>query len=231
MLVVVSPESDDRRERTVLADLLAAGLVRYHVRKPGWSERRLEAWLRELPSEWRPRLVLHGYQELALRLALGGRHWPDAEAPVDPPPGAVLCSRSCHGLAALEGSLGRYDSVLFGPVFPSLSKPGYGPRGDASMDALSRLLEASRGVGRRTSVLAIGGVTAERLPAVRALGFDGAAVLGAIWQAEDPLRAFEELRRAAPAGDERWRADRAEPESGTAAAGSLRRATPRGADA
>jgi thiamine-phosphate pyrophosphorylase len=49
---------------------------------------------------------------------------------------------------------------------------------------------------RRTTVLALGGVTAGRLPQIRALGFDGVAVLGAVWQAEDPVAAFCELQDA-----------------------------------
>jgi thiamine monophosphate synthase len=48
-------------------------------------------------------------------------------------------------------------------------------------------------------------MTVENMAQVRALGFDGAAVLGAVWQAADPQTAFqalqaesEALRRATP---------------------------------
>jgi thiamine monophosphate synthase len=34
----------------------------------------------------------------------------------------------------------------------------------------------------------------ENIPHCRALGFDGVAVLGAIWQAADPVRAFVRLQ-------------------------------------
>src|SRR5947209_3397705 len=76
-LVVISPEHNDPREIAVLAALLAAGLERYHVRKPHWSAAQLETWLRMLPSEWRSRLVLHSHHELVATLGLGGRHWRD----------------------------------------------------------------------------------------------------------------------------------------------------------
>jgi thiamine-phosphate pyrophosphorylase len=45
-------------------------------------------------------------------------------------------------------------------------------------------------------VLALGGITTDRVPAVRARGFDGIAVIGAVWQAPDPLRAFAELQES-----------------------------------
>jgi thiamine-phosphate pyrophosphorylase len=43
-------------------------------------------------------------------------------------------------------------------------------------------------------VFALGGVAVGKLARVRALGFDGAAVLGAVWQAADPVAAFEALQ-------------------------------------
>ena len=52
-IVVISPETDEPREHAVLVELFAAGLERYHVRKPGWSYEKLSAWLNAVPSEWR----------------------------------------------------------------------------------------------------------------------------------------------------------------------------------
>ena len=44
-IIVISPESSDAREVPAMQGFLAAGLERYHVRKPAWSEAELEAWL------------------------------------------------------------------------------------------------------------------------------------------------------------------------------------------
>lgn len=196
-LVVISPEAADPRETAVLRGLFAAGLECYHVRKPHWSAAQLEAWLRALPAGWRSRLMLHSHHELVARLGLGGRHWrDDGSAPPTPPAGQGLTSRSCHDLATLRMALGRYDSVFFGPVFPSLSKPGHGPQPDFSSDKVSALLAQRTSMERRTCVLALGGVTAEHLPRCHELGFDGIAVLGAVWQSADPVAAFCELQEA-----------------------------------
>ncbi|HXA14587.1 MAG TPA: thiamine phosphate synthase, partial [Opitutaceae bacterium] len=106
-------------------------------------------------------------------------------------------SRSCHDLATLRAALGHYDSVFFGPVFPSISKPGHGSRDNFSTSELSALLASRTSAERRTAVLALGGITAARLPQIRVLGFDGVAVLGAIWQADDPVAVFCEIQSAA----------------------------------
>lgn len=191
-IVVISPESSDPREVPAMEGLFFAGLGRYHVRKPMWTEPELEAWLRRLPESWRPRIFLHQHHVLVGRLSLGGRHGKDSgEGPAGPAE-----SRSCHGLAALRRHIGRYDSLIFGPVFPSLSKPGYGPAGDFPWDELRIVLKGARGP-LDTRVLAVGGVTTGGLARCHELGFDGAAVIGAVWNAPDPVRAYTELRAAA----------------------------------
>jgi thiamine-phosphate pyrophosphorylase len=193
-IVVISPEPKDPREVSSMGGFFAAGLERYHVRKPSWGAPELEAWLRALPEAWRPHLVLHQHHSLAAKLGLGGLHERDEAR--EPAPRARALSRSCHSLASLERHLGRYDSILFGPVFESLTKPGYGPAADFPWGRLEALLKGGGPAGF-SSVLAIGGVTAERLPRCGELGFDGAAILGAVWNDSDPVRAFAAIRDAA----------------------------------
>jgi thiamine-phosphate pyrophosphorylase len=196
-LVVLSPEHADPRELAVLTALFAAGLERYHVRKPRWTFADLSTWLRALPLAWRQRLVLHQHHELVAELGLGGRHWrDDASAPSTPTADPAVTSRSCHDLVTLRGTLGHYDSVLFGPVSASISKPGHGPRDDFDAAQVGAVLSRRTFAERRTGVLALGGVTPESVSRWRALGFDGVAVLGAIWEAADPMRVFAELQSA-----------------------------------
>jgi len=195
-LVVVSPERDDPRETAVLGGLFAAGLVHYHVRKPEWSREKLAAWLRALPREWCRRLVLHQHHDLVNENDLAGWHWRDDGIVREPARELGWTSRSCHDLGTLRASLGRYDSVFLSPIFPSLSKPGRGPNGKFPPAELGALLAQRTPDERRTRVLALGGITAETAPRALALGFDGVAALGAIWQAADPVRAFAELQNS-----------------------------------
>ncbi|PTX97689.1 thiamine phosphate synthase [Opitutus sp. ER46] len=194
-LVVISPERDRADELAVLDALCAAGLERYHVRKPHASAVALAAWLQGVPTRWRARLVLHQHHELAARFGLGGVHHRDPGAePASVAGDASAVSRSCHDLATLRAAAGRYPSVFFCPVFASVSKPGHGPVAAGELAAVSSWLRARTGEERRPEVLALGGVTAANAAQALALGFDGVAVIGAVWEAPDPVQAFRELQ-------------------------------------
>jgi thiamine-phosphate pyrophosphorylase len=84
------------------------------------------------------------------------------------------------------------DFVVFGPVFDTPSKRGYGPP-----LGLAALTHAASAVA--IPVLAIGGITADRVHEVRAAGAAGVAVIRAILAAEDP----EAAARAFASGETR----------------------------
>lgn len=199
-VVLVSPPDGRSDEVAVVERLFASGLERYHLRKPGWESCRVAMWLETLSARWRGRVFLHSYADLARTFALGGIHFrDDGDVPAGPAPrvpAECLTSRSCHTVAAVKAALGRYDSIVFGPVLPSLSKPGYGPVPAAVLDELRAVLLARTPAEKGTQTFAIGGVTAQSLEGCRALGFDGVAILGAVWNSADPVAAFLEFKSA-----------------------------------
>ncbi|MFT3869541.1 MAG: thiamine phosphate synthase [Nibricoccus sp.] len=202
-LAVISPEGYEPREHAVLAALFAAGLERYHVRKPQWTEHVLRNFVRLVPEKWRARLVLHQYHALAEEFGCGGVHFKDSEGKVRPPgvprfsdghAAQPWVSRSCHTLATLSSAVGCFDSVFFSPVFPSISKPGYEPA--TAVNEVADFLAGRTDSQRQTTVFALGGVTPGNAARCADLGFDGVAVLGALWQASEPLKVFEQLQHA-----------------------------------
>jgi thiamine-phosphate pyrophosphorylase len=190
-IVVISPENADSREVGAMEGFFAAGLVRYHLRKPSWTSDALESWLVDLPRAWRHRIVLHQHRALVEKLGLGGAHDRDNEAV----PAGRRFSRSCHDIDSLRRSLRDYQSIFLGPVFPSITKQGYRPPPDFPWTELKSMLGTRTAADGR--VLAVGGVTAGGLGRCRDLGFDGAAVLGAVWSEQDPVAAFAAIRDTA----------------------------------
>ncbi|MFC4146257.1 thiamine phosphate synthase [Micromonospora mangrovi] len=106
-----------------------------------------------------------------------------------PPPRLALVGRSCHDEAELA-RLTTEDHVTLSPVFPTKTKPGYGP--PLRPPGLRRLIEVSP-----VPALALGGIeTPEHVRACVEAGAVGVAVLGALMRADDPTETAVMLTRA-----------------------------------
>jgi thiamine biosynthesis protein ThiS len=99
----------------------------------------------------------------------------------------ALIGKSVHTEEGASLAAGA-DYLLAGHVFPSASKPGRSPLGVAGLAAIAAAAPCP--------VLAIGGITPERVPEVVRAGALGVAVIGAIAEADDPRAAAAALRAA-----------------------------------
>ncbi len=97
-----------------------------------------------------------------------------------------------HSLKEMEDCKEEYDYAFLSPIFDSISKAGYKSKFDLKELKSSPLLR--RGVG--AEVIALGGIDENTIEEAISLGFDGAAVLGAIWMSEDPLKSFITLQKS-----------------------------------
>jgi thiamine-phosphate pyrophosphorylase len=195
-LIVITAPTALPDEPRLLTELLAAGLERLHLRKPGWSARQVEKLIQALPPPFWARLVLHGHPGLVRRYELGGLHLTASQRAAARrrphlQPGQTL-STSFHSLAEISQHRRRYDYVFLSPMFDSLSKAGYASKFDLpTVQAFLQKL-ASR-PGYRPAVLALGGLDYQTIPLARQVGFEGVAVLGTIWQSASPPAALRQL--------------------------------------
>jgi thiamine-phosphate diphosphorylase len=118
-------------------------------------------------------VVISSRVDLAVACEAAGVHLPErdiATADARKLIGKRLVGRSVHSLdGALAAESEGSDYVIFGPVWASASHPGVAPVG---VDALARV---SRSV--HIPVLAIGGVTPERIAECHAAGAAGYAAI------------------------------------------------------
>jgi thiamine-phosphate pyrophosphorylase len=86
-------------------------------------------------------------------------------------PAPFLIGRSVHSVAAAGAAArdGELDYLIFGTLFESASKPGRAPAG---LDELAAVARATH-----LPVLAVGGVTRERIGDVMAAGASGVAAI------------------------------------------------------
>ncbi len=108
----------------------------------------------------------------------------------------ALIGVSAHtaGEAGAAASAGA-DYVTLSPIFPTVSKPGYGP---------PLTLQGFSAIVSRIDVpaIALGGVTAATAAACRRAGAAGIAVMGTIMRASDPATAVAEILRQWHAAEE-----------------------------
>ena len=98
--------------------------------------------------------------------------------------------RSVHNLPEAQAALAQTaDYLLVGPVFPTATHPDREPVG---VELVARI--AALGGGR--PVIAIGGVTPDRVPELRAAGAYGVAAIRALWDAADPAAAAKAMLEA-----------------------------------
>ena len=171
-----------------------------HVRKPGLEGDALRRYLDGLTAVADPSaLSLHHQAAEAARYGFRGLHLrPEALSGVlgDARYDGLVKSVSCHAWEEVA-ALSEAAYAFLSPVFDSISKKGY----KAAFDPEEIRGKLSLSLPR-PRVVALGGIGPGNIGSARRMGFDGAAVLGALWavgsrgvEVEKTLENYGKLRR------------------------------------
>lgn len=178
-LIVISSPIDLPDEAEIINQLFLSGLKAFNLRKPGISRTSLKHLIRQINPEFYNRISLHQYHELAPEFGIRKLHYTAAaraDSKIDD-----WMQQLDHGYELSTGVhqvemlavLTCFKSLFYSPVFNSLSKPGYAGRVSAGF-----FLDKTAIIAK---VIALGGICNENILLTRMMNFDGAAVLGTIW--------------------------------------------------
>ncbi|MBY0401077.1 thiamine phosphate synthase [Myxococcota bacterium] len=168
-------------------------VVQLRAKRAG--DRNALAWAREIRALTRAcgsRFVVNDRFDLALLAEADAVHLGQDDLPPSALPPEVRArlavGRSTHTIEQLEAARGEdVDYVAYGPVFGTRSKDSPFPaRGQGALADAVRLASPR-------PLVAIGGIERDHLPALRALGVAGVAVISAVAAAADPERAAADL--------------------------------------
>ncbi|GIX38513.1 MAG: thiamine-phosphate synthase [Silanimonas sp.] len=200
-LYLITPDDDDRdRLLERVATVLPArpALLQYRNKRASGERRRDEARaIKALCDVVGVPLVVNDDWRLAIEIGAAGAHLGEddgdlSEARRSAP--ELLLGASCYDDLSRARAMAKAgaDYLAFGAFFPTRTKA-------TTRCATPALLREASALGRPR--VAIGGIRADNAPALLAAGADLLAVVGAVFDAPDPLaeaRRFTALFEATP---------------------------------
>lgn len=192
MLIVLTSEQEITNEATLLNQLFTEGLEVLHLRKPSFTIDGYRELLRKIDKKFYKQIMIHEYHELCMEFELRGIHIQEQpridlgdrlETYVSTKiSNGFKVSSSFHEPEVLDACEINFNYHLLSPVFSSISKKGYEGRGfDVN--------------GINKAIVGMGGVNKTTIPEVFKLGYTGIGILGGVWNTEDPINSFKEIKR------------------------------------
>ena len=181
-IVITQPDFFDGEVERIVQLLHRGDVDLIHIRKPSATKEAVEALIKQIPSTLYDKLVLHDFHALAPKYNLYGIHLNSRNPqPLSGWTGSI--SISCHTLDELkECQKTNFNYMSLSPIFDSISKVGY-----KSAFTEEELRKAHHEGIINERVMALGGVTFERIPNVLDLGFGGGMILGDAWQSHKTI--------------------------------------------
>ena len=200
-LVIFSSHNNLHSEPKQVVQMFEHGLETLHLRKPSFSLKDLIEYIELIPSEYHDRIVIHTHHKLAKKFNLKGIHFSKVHRNKNYNTklkylsfrlrfGNILITRSCHKVHKSEENSSRYAYVFLSPMFESISKKSHG--GLFSERHIKKALAE-----KKQKVYALGGIDETKFKDLHDLGFDGVALLGAVWNKDqEPLSVYLSARES-----------------------------------
>lgn len=190
MIIVITPEELVENETKIIDKLFQEGLDLLHLRKPFINEDEMTDFIQRIDSKFHSQLVLHSYYNLAEIFNISRFHFREIDRLNNLYKSFTdkIISTSVHDIEAFNELNEEWEYAFISPVFPSISKKGYGENSNV-------LSEIKNRENQNVKLIALGGINEKNMHKVFENRIDGAALLGAIWESDEPLRVFRKCRQ------------------------------------
>ena len=162
-------------EEQIVSLLLQQYNFTFHLRKPSANTDEYRKFLKEIPESLHAKIILHDAFELHKEFNVQGLHFSTFNRNNINAYENIPKSLSCHSVDEVAAWDGKVEDMFLSPVFPSISKQGY----NTTLDKVE--MEKYLSQSRKSKVFALGGIHVENISVIIEMGFDGIAVLGAVW--------------------------------------------------
>jgi thiamine-phosphate pyrophosphorylase len=198
MIVITNP-IPIANEIDTIHSLFENGLELFHIRKPDFSTAEMIFFLSEIKSDFRQQLVLHNYHHLAEKFSINRIHFSEKERkkllmspnkfPFKPyKTKGFHLSTSVHTISDFNSLDNTFEYAFLSPIYPSISKENHASKTDFFEEIKKR-------TNFKTQLIALGGIESENTKQTLKNGFDGVALLGAIWNRNNPIENFKSCQK------------------------------------
>jgi len=198
MLIVISAESILVDEVKIVNQMFEAGLQRFHFRKPNCSDIDCVSFLKQIPNEYKNRVFYHQNHSIVSKYKIGGIHLTEklrksiSEKELQAmhqslSKYSISLSSSIHQIDEIESVSSCFESLFISPVFDSISKQNY--------LANESILKVENKILEKRKLIALGGITTKNIDQLKEKKFFGVAILGSIWNHENPYLEFQKLQK------------------------------------
>ncbi|WP_300690283.1 thiamine phosphate synthase [Chryseobacterium sp.] len=187
MILVITPELKVRNEIDTVNQMFQEGLDLLHIRKPQMALQEMIGYINKIDALFYPQLVLHTHYDLGRDFGISRFHFREIdrlEEKQRPFTEENVISTSVHDITTYNALGKEWEYTFISPFFPSISKKGYGEN--------STVLESIK--HRRNldvKLIALGGIDLAHIQEALDAGADGVALLGAVWESEEPINSFK----------------------------------------
>jgi thiamine-phosphate pyrophosphorylase len=190
MIIVITPEEMMKNETGLINELFQKGLDLLHVRKPFINLEEMTDFIQSINSEFHHQLVLHGHYDLAKDFNISRFHFREIDRQNELYKSFLdkTISTSVHNIESFNQLSEDWEYAFISPVFPSISKKRYGENSTILNDIKKR-------DNPNVKLIALGGINEKNITEVFDNDVDGVALLGAIWESDEPLNVFKKCRQ------------------------------------
>jgi len=182
-------------EIDTIHSLFENGLELLHIRKPEFTELEMKNFIAGIGREFSKQISLHSHHQLALASGIHRIHFSEKrrleiaeESLKNWKKSGYKLSTSIHNMMDFEQLSNVFDYAFFGPVFESISKPNYASDIDFEKELYHRK-------NNKTAIIALGGITADKIKTALEYGFDDVALLGTLWNSNHPIENFKQCKK------------------------------------
>lgn len=181
-LYIISSNEIVAKESEAINALFENGMHHFHLRKKTWMKAEVIELLEKINSAYYKHIALHHHPELVFEYDLAGFHFNSAY-PYQEKIATKLreaqktVSVSSHNICDIGEYELEADYQFVSPIFPSISKSNQVELFDQEKLKNYFVLKP------KSKFIALSGVEPKNLKEIKELRFDGAAVLGYLWEA------------------------------------------------